>query len=251
MIGRLCWILVLTLVLAGCSHVAAPTKSAIADVNPDGCGRLENDQELLINLSRELVADGRLHAALANLESLPEHLPMVRLHKARILRLLGDRKAEGMYRSLLDTCLAAAGHHGIGQIAAADGRYQDAFERLRTAASLTPVDAAVRNDLGLVLMHLGRFNEARFELITAFELNEDNSQPLENLLTLLIYQGLWQEASALVDKRGLSPEQFQVAEERARKLHLPQLLNESDMRKNSGKGVIQYRLQPIEAENVP
>ena len=248
MMTRLYWIMVFALLSVACSS-GPPTGGLAGGGDAAGCGGLTNEQELVVNVSRELVQDGRFHAALANLESLPENLPSIRLHKARILRVLGDRKAQGMYRSLLDTCLAAAGHHGIGQIAAADGRYQEAFEQLRTAAHLTPADAAVRNDLGLILMHLGRFSEARFELITALELNDANPQPLENLLTLLIYQGHWKEAGELVKKRGLAPEQFQLAEERARKLRLPSLLDEGAAASGtSGRGVIQYRLQAVEME---
>jgi Flp pilus assembly protein TadD len=243
---RLCWIALIAAALAACSSQPAGQRAAAVNTAAS-CSRLDNDQELVVNVSQELVQDGRLHAALANLESLPENLPAVRLHKARILRVLGDRRAEGMYRSLLDTCLVAAGHHGLGQIAAADGRYQEAFEQLRTAAHLTPADGLVRNDLGLVLMHLGRLSEARFELITAVELNDANPQPLENLLTLLIYQDRWQEAGELVKKKGLPPEHFQLAEERARKLRLPALPQDEAGRSDaSRKGVIQYRLQAVE-----
>lgn len=252
MIGRLCAITMLAFLSVACSSTPSPSVGQFASGGAgDGCGRLDNDQELMVNLAQELVQDGRLHAALANLEGLPENQLVIRLHKARILRVLGDRKAEGMYRSLLGTCLAGAGHHGLGQIAAADGDYQEAFEQLRTASRLTPVDAAVRNDLGLILMHLGRFDEARFELITALELNDANPQPLENMLTLLIYQGQWKEASELVEKRGLAPEQFQLAEERARNLRLPVLSEEHTRSRSGGKGVIQYRLQAVDVPEAP
>lgn len=214
---------------AGCSTVPAPDSSLYAgsmEREPRQVGRcppLEADQELVISLSGEMVAEGRLHAALANLESLPPRSPEVRLRKARILRLLSDDRAEPLFSSLLNGCLNAEAHHGLGQIAAARGEYSRARDYLDLAARLAPADDAIRNDRGLVLMHLGDLTQARFELLTAVELDPANEQSLDNLLTLLIYADQWQEAGELVRHRKIPPERFQKAEQRARQMHLKQL----------------------------
>ena len=66
--------------------------------------------------------DGKLHASLANLQSLPDNIADVRLRKAKVYRLLGRSEAEPLYRSLLGSCLAAEAEHGLGQLAAAKVR---------------------------------------------------------------------------------------------------------------------------------
>lgn len=89
------------------------------------CPKLTSDQEFSLNLAQNMADEGRLHASLANLESLPDSLDEVRLRKARVLRLLGSNEAEPLYRSLLGTCRAAEGEHGLGQLAAARGDNAD------------------------------------------------------------------------------------------------------------------------------
>lgn len=214
---RLLTCFLLSLLGVGC---ATPDSEmhALSSVDRKACPSLGSDQELVINVSGELVAEGRLHAALAHLESLPADSPEVRLRKARILRLLGDSRAESLYSGLLGGCMNAQAHHGLGQIAAAKGNYSEARGYLDVAARMTPTDAAVRNDLGLVLLHLRLLSQARFELLTALELDQAGTEPLDNLLTLMLYQDQWQEAGELVQRRALSPQQFQAAEARARAL---------------------------------
>lgn len=171
-----------------------------------------------MNLAEEMVGEGRLHAALAHLQGLPRELPEVRLRQARILRSLGRADAENLYLSLLDTCLAAAGQHGLGQLAAARGDEAQALARLEQAARLAPIDAQVRNDLGVVYLRQGRVGEARFEFLTALELDRDDPLPAVNMLALLFFEDKWQQAAELVSRLGLSLSQVHSAEERARRI---------------------------------
>lgn len=228
MTGNLCKGLVLALLLSGCA--ASPNtperNMAMQPMGAVGCGRLEPDQELVINLVEDMVRESRLHAALANLERLPEHPPEIRLHKARVKRMLGHPDAESLYRTLVDGCAAAYAYHGLGQLAAARGDHEQALGYLRQATRLSPTSQAIRNDLGFVYLHLRRVEEARFELLTALELDESNTLPVENLLTLLIYDDKWREAGSLVQRSGFTPEQFQRAEQRARRLRLEDTLSE-------------------------
>lgn len=184
------------------------------------CDQLEPDQKLVIQLANDMVSQGRLHAALAHLEQLPDTLPEVRLHKAIILRKLNDPRAEGLYRTLLKGCLQAEAYHGLGQIAAASEDYRGALVSLQQAASLSPADYRIRNDLGYVYLQLRETARARFELLTAVELAGDDPLPLQNLLTLLIYEDRWKETSALLKQQKVTPRQYQQAEERARALDL-------------------------------
>ncbi len=182
------------------------------------CSKLDSDQELSLSLADDMIGEGKLHAGLANLQRLPDDLAQVRMRKAKIYRQLGQSEAEPLYRSLLSTCLAAEGEHGLGQLAASRNDNKLALEHLTRAARLSPTDEKIRNDLGVVYLNQGNTNQARFEFLTAMELKQDNQLATLNLVTLLIYQGNWKQASDLVNRAGLKPEQVTSAKERAEKL---------------------------------
>lgn len=94
-------------------------------------------------------------------------------------------------------------------MASARGDDVQALQNLQRAVRLAPTDERVRNDLGVVLMNLGRYEQARFELLTAIELKDDNPLPAVNLVTLALVQDNWQQATDLVagcsSKRGNLP----------------------------------------------
>jgi Flp pilus assembly protein TadD len=200
------------LMLSGCATNGGGSWSKQA------CSKLDSDQELSLSLADDMIDEGKLHAGLANLQRLPEDLPQVRMRKAKIYRQLGQSEAEPLYRSLLSTCLVAEGEHGLGQLAASRNNNALALEHLTRAARLSPTDEKIRNDLGVVYLNQGNTNQARFEFLTAMELKQDNQLATLNLVTLLIYQGNWKQASDLVNRAGLKPEQVTSARERAERL---------------------------------
>ena len=211
------------MLVGGCAATTATsgntTATASAAPRDMVCAPYTSEQGLLVNLAQELVAEGRLHAALANLEQLPVGNPDVQLRMAQILRHIDPQRAKVLLRGLLNgPCFEAAANHGLGQIAAAEGYHREAQGHLRVAAKLSPADQAIRNDLGLVYLHLGRVEEARFELMTALELGDNDKQAAQNLLALLLYQDKWEQASALIEGRKLSPQQFETAQALARQL---------------------------------
>lgn len=201
-------------ILGGCAH--PPTQ--MDWLAQGGCGRPTQDQELALNLAKDMVAEGRAHAALAHLQALPASLPEVRLRQARIYRSLGRSEAGPLYSSLLGTCLEAEGHHGLGQLAAASGDQREALAQLREALRMAPTDAKVRNDLGLVLLREGRVDDARFEFVTALELSQGDPLPAQNLLALLFHQEQYQQAAELVSRLHLPADLVRQAEERAREM---------------------------------
>lgn len=210
------WILLSCLgLLGGC---ASPGLDLLGAPTPDPCPTPTQEQTLALNLAQEMADEGRRHAALANLQKLPRALPQVRLGEARILRRLDRPEAEAMYRSLLGSCLAAEGEHGLGQLAAARGDHAQALERLQRARRLDPTNARVRNDLGIAYLGAGRQDEARFEFLTALELDQRDSQPALNLLALLFYQDRWPQAADLASRLGLNAAQVRAAEALARRL---------------------------------
>jgi Flp pilus assembly protein TadD len=202
--------------LSGCAtDGSAPW---LAQATSSRCAKPTSDQELALNMAQDMADEGRLHASLANLESLPPTLPEVRLRKARVLRLLGSNEAEPLYKSLLGTCRAAEGEHGLGQLAAARGDNGQALMHLQAAVKLSPTDEKIRNDLGVVYLNQLKLDQARFQFLTAIELKQSDTLAALNLVTLLIYQDDWTQAAQLVSRTGLTPDQVNDAQTRAEKL---------------------------------
>ncbi len=205
------------LMLGGCaSHGSTPWTQSTAS-----CPKPTSDQEFTLNMAQNMADEGRLHASLANLETLPDNLEEVRLRKARVLRLLGSREAEPLYRSLLGTCRAAQGEHGLGQLAASRGDNVQAQQYLMRASKLAPTDEKIRNDLGVVYLNQLKLEQARFEFLTAIELRQSDTLAAANLVTLLIYQDNWTQAAELASRAGLTARQVSDAQVRAEKLKTP------------------------------
>jgi Flp pilus assembly protein TadD len=207
------------LLLNGCASTGQTPWSALTD--SASCGKLSSDQQLSLNLADDMAKEGKLHASLANLQSLPDNLADVRLRKAKVYRLLGRSEAEPLYRSLLGSCLAAEAEHGLGQLAAARGDNGLAQAHLQRASRLAPTDEKIRNDLGVVYLNQLRVEDARFEFLTAMELKQADTLAAQNLVALLIYQDDWSRAAELVSRLGLSPAQVTEAQARAEKLKTP------------------------------
>jgi Flp pilus assembly protein TadD len=207
------------LMLGGCATDGQAPWTAM--LSPSSCSKLSSEQELALNLADDLANDGKLHASLANLQSLPDNLSEVRLRKAKVYRLLGRSEAEQLYRSLLGGCLTAEAEHGLGQLYAGRGDNGQAQAHLQRAARLAPTDEKIRNDLGVVYLNQLRLEDARFEFLTAIELKQNNQLATINLVSLLLYQNNWQQAGEVVSRSKLTPEQFTEAQQRAEKLKAP------------------------------
>ncbi|MES2868023.1 MAG: tetratricopeptide repeat protein [Pseudomonadota bacterium] len=205
------------LMLGGCA-TDGQSNPPWAALTQSSCNKLSGDQELAMNLADDMAKEGKLHASLANLQSLPERYSQVQLRKARLYRQLGRPEASALYRGLLGTCLAAEGEHGLGQLAAARGDNVLAATYLERAARLAPTDDKIRNDLGVVYLNQRRVDKARFEFLTALELKQEDSLAAFNLVTLLIYQDNWDQAAELVTRTHLTPEQVSDAQARAQAL---------------------------------
>ncbi|MCK6187338.1 tetratricopeptide repeat protein [Pseudomonas sp. EYE_354] len=204
------------LTLGGCATYGQSPWTELT--SPASCAKPSADQDLALNVADDMANEGKLHASLANLQSLPDALPQVRQRKARAYRLLGRAEAEPLYRSLLGSCMTAEGEHGLGQLAAAKGDNAQAMAHMQRAARLAPTDEKIRNDLGVIYLNQLRLEEARFEFMTAIELKQSDALAAVNLVTLLIYQDDWRQAANVVSQLGLSPEQVTAAQARAEQL---------------------------------
>lgn len=205
------------LMLGGCATEGQSNPPWLA-LTDSSCAKLSGDQEMSMNLADDMAKEGKLHASLANLQSLPERYAQVQLRKARIYRQLGRPEAGPLYQGLLSTCLSAEGNHGLGQLAAGAGDNALAVSYLERAAQMAPTDDKIRNDLGVVYLNQLQLDKARFEFLTALELKQSDSLAALNLVTLLIYQDQWNEAAELVTRAQLSPEQVSDAQARAQAL---------------------------------
>ncbi|WP_442110026.1 tetratricopeptide repeat protein [Pseudomonas sp. NUPR-001] len=208
------------MLLGGCATDGRAPWLALAGGNAS-CAKPDASQELALSMADEMLGEGRPHASLAHLETLPADMAQVRLRKAKVLRLLGRSEAEPLYRSLLGGCLAAEAEHGLGQLSAARGDNLQAQRHLLRAVRLAPTDEKIRNDLGVVYLNQGDVEQARFEFLTAIELKDNNSLAAVNLVSLLLYQDKWQQAADLVSRLHLSAAQFNEAQSRAEQLKKP------------------------------
>jgi hypothetical protein len=77
------------LLLTGCA--GQPPEGLARLLGGGSCGKPAADQQLSLDMADQMIGEGRPHAGLAHLEQLPETLDQVRLRKAKVLRLLGQR----------------------------------------------------------------------------------------------------------------------------------------------------------------
>lgn len=176
------------LLLAGCA--SQQPEDAMSPRHTDkACGTpLSNEQELALNMVEQREKDGQLYGALAELQGLPENVPVVLRHKADVLRRLGRPEARQYMERLQKTCLSAWGDHGLGLLAADAGDLKTAQTLLEKAAKSMPTEYRLRNDLGVLYLRQKKIDDARFELMTALELGSGSGLPAVNLLTLLMVQ---------------------------------------------------------------
>lgn len=141
-----------------------------------------------IALGRSLVErrmqSGHLHAAYAEVLSLPANQADVALLRADILRRLGRDEAGAWYDALLKTCKVANAHHGLGQLAASRNDWSRAIDEFKQAVIRAPAEARFRNDLGYALLRAGKNVEAEFELQVAHELNPESRLTSLNFMLL-------------------------------------------------------------------
>lgn len=150
----------------------------------DCSDKLSKEQELSRVLVENRVRAGSIHAAYAEVMTLPPEVAQVALLRADILRRLERAEARAWYVALQKSCLSGQADHGLGLLAAGEGDHATAVMHLQTAARMLPTDARVHNDLGYVYLLLGKDEQAEFELRIASELAPDVRLPAFNLMLL-------------------------------------------------------------------
>ncbi len=164
---RLC-LLTLLLLLSACAQLGPQQQNTTDRQSADACGQdVDADSSVKLDVIEELMAQNRMHAALAHLDELDSDALQATYLRAEILRQ-SERPDEAgeYYQSLKDTCLKGWAHHGLGLIAGRQGQLDLALEELSIAADTLPIEPRVRNDYGYALLLNGDFQQARREFLT-------------------------------------------------------------------------------------
>ncbi|GAB3674792.1 tetratricopeptide repeat protein [Salinisphaera aquimarina] len=181
----------------------------------------DENAKLYTDLIRQLIDQDKLYAALAHLQSREQEFGVsdeLRLLRADILRKMDDRDgAEALYRRLLKTSYSAQANHGLGLIYARTD-IANGVEYLRRAVEQNPTDAQMRNDLGYALLRQGQMADARLQLTTAFQLDQNNELNRNNYILLLLAEGRSQRAAGLAARNQIPPKVMDDLRAEARQL---------------------------------
>ncbi len=171
----------------------AETGDCARDLGPTGNTRLAAIQQL--------IDDNKPYAAIAELDSLGADTPKAIFLRADALRQIGQAAdARAQYTRLLDTCLSGQARHGLGLLAAREGRLSDSLQDLKSARLALPTSPSIRNDYGYALLLSRRWNEAQFEFLTALDLQPNDPRASRNLVLLALVQAKPEAAKQLADK---------------------------------------------------
>lgn len=183
------------------------------------CKDMSSEDATKLGLIRQMLGDGKPHAAIAHLDAARISNPQADLLRADGLRQTGrEMQAEAIYRQLLGSCVAGYAYQGLGLIASQSGNLQEAVVHLKAASAALPTEHSIRNDYGYVLMMAGDSNSAVHELLTAVELAAGYRQAAHNLILLLYRNGENERAEAFASQFGITADELTHLQEMARQL---------------------------------
>lgn len=159
-----------------------PKVSCSANVAPE--------ERVELEMVDTLTARGRAYAALAQLEKTQQKNIEYWLRYGQLQAKTQQlQRARSVFETLADRCDTGEAHHGLGMVMVKQGDLQRGLSELRRAARLLPASPDVRNDYGYALLMAGRHDEARFELITALELENGAGRARQNLAAAYMLSG--------------------------------------------------------------
>ncbi|MCK2042149.1 hypothetical protein KZO83_05555 [Chromohalobacter sp. TMW 2.2308] len=194
------------------SRLAAPQQDE-GDTRRGACGEeMTATTGMQISLIRQMLNDDKPRAALAHLDDLSldanrGSLAEPRLLRGEALRKTGKRdRADEVYATLTETCLAADAWRGIARNQAARGELETALNSMQRAREARPIDAAIRNDLGYLHLLEGQPRQAEDEFLTALELSPGYSRAARNLVMALYAQNNDRQAEGIAQRYGIDQE---------------------------------------------
>jgi len=213
-------IITLLLVLAGVwihglpNAIAADTSTKTArpvkDSTDKACTELSPEESIRLGLIRQMIIEGKSHAAIAHLDASKIKNEQAELLRADGLRQTGRAlQAQAIYEQLKNSCVSGYAYRGLGLIASETGDTQQALRHLKAASDALPTEHTIRNDYGFVLMQSGEHASALHEFLTAVELAPDYRQSAHNLILLLYQQGDSAKAEMFAKQFGVVADEMQ------------------------------------------
>ncbi|MFD2017333.1 hypothetical protein ACFSJQ_20765 [Vibrio olivae] len=152
-------------------------------------------------MAKQAFIHGQYYSSLATLEQVEDNLITKLALQASAHRKAGQwEEAKDLYQELLSSCLKGNAAHGLGLIAAYQGKYLLSRDWLEIAIKAEPANANIRNDYGFLLLSLGQEKQARTQLVTALELSPDNQTAAKNLW-LVLRRGSEEQAALSLQRR--------------------------------------------------
>jgi len=181
------------------------------------CSELSAQDSTRLGLIKQMLTNGKPHAAIAFLDAAKITDPQAELLRADGLRQTGrEEEAAQIYQRLLGNCMAGYAYQGLGLIASKAGKVQEAVAHLRSASAALPTEHTIRNDYGYVLMVAGDNKAALHEFLTAVELAANYRQAAHNLILLLYRDGQDERAKTFASQFGISKEEMAHLQEMAK-----------------------------------
>jgi len=224
------WLASALLALTGCAGpkthypgAEAQQRLAAAEAESDTAQSASVDtQANYLKVVEQMQRNGLWFASLAHIDALEQRwgaAPESTRMRADALRHTGQATASAdMYRRLLATPLAAAGHHGLGLLAGGRGEFPEAVRQLEAAQQRNPTDALLLSDLGYARLRAGRIDDARVPLMQALQLRPDNAQVQANAALYLEASRQHAQAEALMDAHRMPDATRSAIREAARQL---------------------------------
>jgi TolB-like protein/tetratricopeptide (TPR) repeat protein len=103
----------------------------------------------------------------------------------------------------------ATAHHWFGEVLVAEGRLEEALERLHAAAEADPLSAVIRHVPGYFLLYSNRLDEAEAQYLSALELDPNFMWTFQNLDILYTLRGDYAKARKMAQRhaelKGIDP----------------------------------------------
>jgi Flp pilus assembly protein TadD len=154
---------------------------------------VNSDRKMYLGLIRKMQQQGAYYASLAHIDAFRLRYgdsPALRRLQANALRETGQRAAaRSIYQGLTEGTEAAAAWHGLGLIAAAEGRQAEAVQDLLKVVQLEPANVTYLSDLGYARLCAGDIAAAHEPLAEAAELDPANAKAVSNLALWALLSG--------------------------------------------------------------
>jgi len=204
------WILIQYVPQALAAEASSKPVRPIKVTTDKACTQISSEDSTKLGLIRQMLAEGKPHAAIAHLDAARIKHEQADLLRANALRQTGRvSQAQAIYEQLANSCVSGQAYRGLGLIAMNAGHVQESLNYLEAASRALPTEHTIRNDYGYVLMQSGNYELALHEFLTALELAPDYRQAANNLVLLLYRQGDTTKAEAFAKQFGMVAEEIQ------------------------------------------